>query len=195
VGISVQVIISSMLNAINYLLLLPAFACFAVGLFLKQHDDLQVDDQLLLSLFTISSWALVLLALFGAFVSYKKIREALKVYAVAMICVVVLLSAASGLSFYYVWKVESLYEVKSDVDVQKVACSGEMYGCCCCDEEEAENDERCPEWSRPEIVSIIETDFKLSALIALVSAVFASRAVRAAYLMINSLKDYKCVYL
>ncbi len=70
-----------------------------------------------------------------------------------------------------------------------------MFGCCCCDEDEAEGTERCPEWSREEIVSIIETDFKLAALIAFVSAGFATRAVRAAYLMINSLKDYKCTYV
>jgi len=193
--LTLQVIMTSMLNAINYLLLLPALACFAVGVFLKQHVDLQVEDQILHYMFTVSSYALVFLALFGAFVSYKKIRPALKAYATAMVGVVVLLGVATATSFFYVYKVESLYEVKTDEQVQSVACTGEMYGCCCCNIDEADATERCPEWSREEIVNIIETDFKLSALIALVSAVFASRAVRAAYLMIHSLKDYKCVYL
>jgi len=193
--LTLQVIMSSMLDAINYLLLLPAVACFSVGVFLKQHQDLQVEDIWLNYLFIASSASLLVLAIFGAFASLKKIRSALKLYAAAMIVVVGALSVAGATSFFYVLKVESLYEVKSVVSVQEVACNGNMFGCCCCDEDEAEGTERCPEWSREEIVSIIETDFKLAALIAFVSAGFATRAVRAAYLMINSLKDYKCTYV
>ena len=146
-------------------------------------------------MFTISSYSLLALALFGAFVSNKKIINALKLYANAMICVGLLLASATGLSFFYVVQIESMYDVKTDVQVQSIACSGDMYGCCCCNEEEADETERCPEWSREEIMNIIRTDFKLSALIALVSVIFAFRAVRAAYLMIHSLKDYKYTYI
>ena len=112
-----------------------------------------------------------------------------------MSLVVVLLGFACGSSFILAWQISQIYGVSGEGRVGQVACDSDLFGCCCCDQANLEDDELCPEWSRQEIIHIIEADFKLAGLVASISCLFAIRATRACYILIHNLKDYKCVYL
>ena len=59
--LTLPVIMSSMLDAINWLLLLPVLFCIVVGLIFKQHDSLEVKDSWLMNVFFASGGTLFLL--------------------------------------------------------------------------------------------------------------------------------------
>jgi hypothetical protein len=137
------------------------------------------------------------LALLGIFASREKLRGVLKFYALAMGVVVLMLGLACASSFVFAWQISQIYGVKGDGKVGEVACRSELYGCCCCEYEDGvlADEELCPEWTREEIVHVVEADFKMAGLVAAISCLFAIRATRACTILIHNLKDYKCVYL
>lgn len=194
--LTLPVIMSSMLDAINWLLFLPIAFCIAIGFFFNEHDELQVEDQWLKHIFFVSGGVLFFLALVGIFASREKLRVALKFYAWSMAVVVLLLGFACASSFVLAWQIGQIYGVKGEGKVGEVACRSELYGCCCCEYGGTLTDEElCPEWTRDEIIHVVEADFKLAGLVAAISCLFAIRATRACTILIHNLKDYKCQYL
>ncbi|GMI27916.1 hypothetical protein TrCOL_g6622 [Triparma columacea] len=195
--LTLPVIMSSMLDAINWLLFLPIAFCIAIGFFFNEHDELQVGDVWLKYLFFINGGCMFFLALLGIFASREKLRGVLKFYALAMGVVVLMLGLACASSFVFAWQISQIYGVKGDGKVGEVACRSELYGCCCCEYEDGvlADEELCPEWTREEIVHVVEADFKMAGLVAAISCLFAIRATRACTILIHNLKDYKCVYL
>mmetsp|Transcript_3646 Transcript_3646/g.6905 ORF Transcript_3646/g.6905 Transcript_3646/m.6905 type:complete len:436 (-) Transcript_3646:33-1340(-) len=194
--LTLPVIMSSMLDAINWLLLVPVAFCIMTGLFFTQHEQLQVEDAWLKNLFFAGGGSLFCLLCIGIFASREKLRGVLTFYAGCMSIVVILLGFACASSFIFAWQIGQIYGIKGDGLVGKVACSSQLYGCCCCENEGTVTDEElCPEWSRQEIIHVIEADFKLAGLVAAISCLFAIRATRACWILIHNLRDYKCVYI
>lgn len=172
--LTLPVIMSSMLDAINWLLLVPVAFCIMTGLFFTQHEQLQVEDAWLKNLFFAGGGSLFCLLCIGIFASREKVRSdtltvglrcmvvysnslshspqlrgVLTFYAGCMSIVVILLGFACASSFIFAWQIGQIYGIKGDGLVGKVACSSQLYGCCCCENEGTVKDEElCPEWSR-----------------------------------------------
>lgn len=158
-------------------------------------SQLEVNDAWLKNIFFVSGGSLFLLLCLGIFASREKLRGVLRFYLFVMSMLVCLLGFACGSSFILAWKIQEIYGISGQGRVGEVACESDLVGCCCCDQENLEDDELCPEWSREEIIHIIEADFKLAGLVASISCLFAIRATRACYILVHNLKDYKCVYI
>ena len=188
--LTLPVILSSMLDAINWLLFLPAAFCVFAGIFFSDHQRLQVEDVWLKYLYFVSGGALFTLALLGIFASKEKLRGLLKFYAGSMSLVVCLLAFACGSSFWFSFRIKETY-LKEDLDT--IACDGKFQGCSKCDDDDAED--KCPEWGEDVIIQFIQADFKLAGLFAAISCLFAVRATRASWILIANLKDYKCTYV
>jgi hypothetical protein len=125
----------------------------------------------------------------------EKLRGLLVFYVGAMSIVGAILGLACATSFIFAWRIRQIYGVRGDGKTGEVACQSGLYGCCCCDIEDVEDDELCPEWSREEIIHIIEADFKIAGLTAAISCLFVVRAIRSCSLLLANLKNYKCTYL
>jgi len=134
------------------------------------------------------------LSLLGIFAAREKLRGLLMFYAFSMTIVVGVLALACASSFIFAWRINEIYSVRGDGRAGAVACKSELRGCCCCDAD-VDDENLCPEWSREEIINVIEADYKLAGLVAAISCLFALRASRACWILISNLKDYKCVYL
>jgi hypothetical protein len=196
--LTLPVIMSSLLDAMNYLVFLPAALCILVGVYLSSHDDLQVEDYWLKYLFFTGGGSMFLLSFVGIMAAREKLRGVLMFYAFSMTCVVGLLAVACASSFIFSWRINQIYSIKGDGMAGAVACRSQLYGCCCCDTEkykDLSDDEMCPEWKREEIVHVVEADYKLAGLVSAISCLFALRASRACWILISNLKDYKCVYI
>ncbi|GMI19500.1 hypothetical protein TeGR_g1237 [Tetraparma gracilis] len=196
--LTLPVIMSSLLDAMNYLVFLPAALCILVGVYLSSHDNLEVKDYWLKFLFFVGGGSMFVLSLIGIFAAREKLRGVLKFYAFSMTLVVGLLGVACASSFIFSWRINQIYSIRGDGKAGEVACRSQLYGCCCCDragEENFPDDDLCPEWTREEIIHVIEADYKLAGLVAAISCLFALRASRACWILLANLKSYKCVYL
>eukprot|EP00975_Prorocentrum_lima_P022229 4676026-Prorocentrum_lima.AAC.1 len=82
-------------------------------------------------------------------------------------------------SFVNLTRIDETYDVAND-EVDDVACIVGRKSCCCCDVDvdaasnssEYVPDERCKAWKREDLVTLIQFDLKLAALISLLSIVF-----------------------
>jgi len=193
--LTLPVIMSSLLDAMNYLVFLPAALCILVGVYLSDHDELQVKDYWLKYMFFIGGGSMFLLSFVGIMAAKEKLRGVLMFYAFSMTCVVGLLAVACASSFIFSWKIRDLYGIEGDGKAGAVACKSGLYGCCCCDLENIDDENLCPEWTRNEIIHVVEADYKLAGLISAISCLFTLRASRACWILISNLKDYKCVYI
>uniref|UniRef100_A0A7S2R9T0 Tetraspanin n=1 Tax=Rhizochromulina marina TaxID=1034831 RepID=A0A7S2R9T0_9STRA len=201
--VTMSIITKSMNELINYFMILPAIAILLVGLDLKGDlsptgdndgsDFAEIDPAIdsIGTLFVSAGVIILGFTLVGIFAGRAKRRRYLYLYLVGMTVVFALLLTC-GIWAYQISFTLHLSFTDSQFKTQQFACDAHLYNCCCCGEDVVDV---CPEWTKEEVIDVVEVYLKLAGLCGFVSLVFVSGGVMSAYLLAKNLKEYKCEYI
>lgn len=176
----------------SYLLLLPATSCLGIGLYLFSHHRLSFYHTWMGALFVVSAALTVLNSLSSYVGSRYKKRQLLQVY-LGINGIVILLLAALCSSGYILASSLLTSPDYTDRKIEDIACTANLIGCCCCDR--PAGSQRCPEWTRVEVLTMLGSDFRLASLTALLSIMYEVGGLFAGFLLQDNLKEYHCEYL
>lgn len=176
----------------SYLLLLPAVGCAGIALYLFSHRNFSLYHTWMGSLFIVSAiltFVNSLLSYLGG--RYKK-RQLLQAYMVINGLVILLLAALCSSGYILATSMVSESDL-TDRRTQDIACTANLIGCCCCDL--PTGSERCPEWTRLEVLMILASDFRIASLCALLGIIYEVGGLFAGFLLQDNLKAYRCEYI
>jgi hypothetical protein len=190
-----EVIFQSMNAKVNLLLIQPILACAVVAYVLWILRDLNVPmywiPPCFLSLTIIQSLQ-VPVGIFGwRWKSYKMLS-----LAIFLLSVTLALMAVCGIAclVFAVFVKNVLLIETPRSEAENIACAFELTGCCCCDYDSAERD-RCPEWSKTEIISQLSVIMKICGIVSFLCMLYIIGALIVSAVTRNNLKNYKSDYI
>jgi len=201
--LTVPIVMKSMLNVINLVFLFVGGSVAAVGFYAYSHEELDAGNEWIAYMYSIVGLLICVLAYIGAMGARTKNRALLAVYIGGVGIVAVLMLVCGIGAWVFTGELEDAYADKDAGEIQDLACSANLYGCSNCDgataSELCEDDdagsctvvERCPEWSKEEVISVIETNLKFLGLLAFIVELFLITALIGAVVLRKSLHGYQ----
>lgn len=188
--VSPSVIMTYANDRSSSMLLLPAFGCMGISIYLLSHSNYSISHYwmgVVFMLVAVLTFSNALLGFLGG--RYKK-RMALLVYVGINFLSIILLVILCIMGYVYStdWATRTMPSALS----QNMACASSLIGCCCCHEATVD---KCPEWSRKEISFIMAADFRIAALTALLSILYEGGGLFTGYLLFENLREYFCGYI
>lgn len=190
-----QVITQSMNEVINYLLLLPIGACAGLAYYmwwLRDYDVQSLQYSWIAEGFAYIAGAQTLALPLGIIAGKLKSRNLLQLYIFLVFLLVGGLSANGAMAIVFAGILPQIF-TPTVAQTNDLACGKELSGCCCCGEPDGAN--RCPEWSKSEVIQLLVLDLKISGIIAFASAVYLIGAFIVAFLVRRNLLNYKTEYV
>ncbi len=189
-----QVIVKSMNDVINYLLLLPIAACTGMAYYMWWLREFDVEDlqySLIADIFAYVSGAQFFVLPLGIIAGKFKSRVALGVYIFLVILIIGALGTNGAFALTFSGILEGgLVEIPARV-TDLLACGKQLTGCSGCDNTKP----TCPEWTTKEILDLLVLDLRISGIIAFVSAIYLLGALIVSFIVLRSLKYYKTDYI
>jgi len=180
------VITQSMMDVINYLLVIPVASCVGQTVALWWIQDLHMEFSWLPLLYLVTAVVQALALPLGILAGRLKSRNLLRVY----IILIVLITGGLVLAGAVGWTLAKFVVVDfspPEKTVTSIACRKNLPGCTRCDFEPRE----CPEWSRDEVMTLLSLDFRLNGMVSFICVLYLSGALIVALLVENNLKNYK----
>lgn len=183
------VITQSMLDIINYLLLLPIGACIWQAIAFWSIQELQGNGITLTwlpKLYVVLACAQLVALPLGIVSGRYKSRPLLIIYITFSILIIAGLVLAGVLG----WTLAKLFAENyhpSDDEIGRLACDKHLPLCSGCQD----NPPTCTEWSGNEVMTLYSLDFRFSGMVSLLALLYILGAVIVAFIVENSLKNYK----
>jgi len=190
-----QVITQSMNEVINYLLLLPIGACAGLAYYmwwLRDYDVKSLQYSWIAQGFAYIAVVQTLALPLGIVAGKLKSRALLQLYLFLVFLLVGGLSANGAMAIVFAGILPQIF-TPTVAQTNDLACGKELSGCCCC--ASTVDTERCPEWSKAEIIQLLVLDLKISGIIAFACAVYLIGAFIVAFLVRRNLLNYKTEYV
>ncbi len=190
-----QVITQSMNDVINYLLLLPIGACAGLSYYmwwLRGYNTQEIQYSWIADGFAYIAVAQALALPLGIIAGKLKSRVLLQFYICFAFLIAAALSANGAISIIFAGIIPQIFK-PSLSQKDELACGKELTGCCCCNDPTAA--ERCPEWSKAEVIQLLTLDLKICGIIAFACGVYLIGAFIVAFLVRRNLLNYKTQYV
>lgn len=184
------VITQSMMDVINYLLLLPMAGCVALSVYHWWIQRLELSTAWLPVLFLVLAISQLLALPLGIISGRMKSRALLTVYISLMVLIALGLAAAGGIGYTMAEETVTSY-APSNVTVYEIACRKSLPGCSGC----LTAPQSCPEWSSKDVMSLLSLDFRLAGMVAILSILYIIGGLIVASLVDNGLKNYKTDFI
>lgn len=188
--VSPSVIMTYANDRSSSMLLLPAFGCMGLSIYLLSHSNYSISHYWMGAVFMVVAVLTFSNALLGFLGGRYKKRRALLVYVGINFLSIIILVILCIMGYVYStdWSTRTMPSGFS----QKMACAASLIGCCCCHENIVD---MCPEWSRKEISYIMAADFRIAGLTALLSILYEGGGLFTGYLLFENLREYFCGYI
>lgn len=183
------VITQSMLDIVNYLLLLPIGACIWQAIAFWSIQELQGDGITLTwlpNLYVVLACAQLVALPLGIVSGRYKSRPLLIIYITFSILIIAGLVLAGVLG----WTLAKLFAENfhlSENEIGRLACDKNLPLCSGCDD----SPPTCPEWSSNEVLTLYSLDYRFSGMVSLLAMLYILGALIVAFIVENSLKNYK----
>jgi hypothetical protein len=192
--LTAPVIEKSMLEMINYLLILPVAGCCGLSNYLwwmREHD---LEYSWLTDFFIALAAAQVGLIPMGVLAGRLKHSTLLISYIVSLSIVILALgSAGTACMLFSVVLPEEFVPTTSEA--ADIACSRDLPGCCCCYNDDVSADNYCPEWTKEEIIQLSVLDLKMAGIVSFLCITYLLGALVVAGRFSNKLVNYKTEYV
>jgi len=180
------VITQSMLDIINYLLLLPIGACIWQAIAFWSIQKLKVPLTWLPNLYVVLACAQLAALPLGIISGRYKSRPLLIIYITLTILITAGLVLAGVLGLTLAKLLVDNYH-PTDEKIAELACDKHLPLCAGCNKTPQE----CTQWDRNEVLNLYSLDFRFSGIVSLLAMLYILGALIVAFLVENSLKNYK----
>lgn len=106
----------------------------------------------------------------------------------------VFITAGLALAGFFGWALAKNFSLNfepSAEELDSIACRRGLSGCSHCDQ----LTNRCPEWSKFEVVTLLSIDMRLAGMVCIVSTLYLLGALIVALLVNHNLKNYKTDFI
>lgn len=184
--VSVQILTQSMLDVINWLLLLPIGSSILQAIGFWHIQDYSLQYTWLPNVYVASAVAQVVALPLGIVSGRLKSRKLLNTYITLVILIICSYALSGALGWFLAKQVVDGWKPSSR-EVNEIACRSRLPGCTGCDLDPAE----CPEWDEGEVTTLLSLDFRLTGMVSCCSILYFIGALIVAFLVENSLKNYQ----
>lgn len=195
-----NVIAQSMNDVINYLLVLPIGGCVGIAYYLwwlRAYPPDRLQYSWLASLFAALAVTQVCALPLGIAAGRLKSQYLLTAYMMLVLLITTGLALGGTIALLFSGLIGETFQ-PSSVEIGDIACRKVLNGCCCCNEVsvlEGSAVNRCPEWGTDEVISLLVLDLKIAGIVAFVSLLYLFGAMIVAFLVQQSLENYKSEYI
>lgn len=192
--VTVPIIMKSLLDIINYIFMMLGAALALAGLYGHIHSDLEADIDWIAYLYMGCGASTLFVSFFGIAGARLKDRSLLLMYIVVVFVLIVLLLCSGIAGWVFTHSLDNHYDDKTAAEVQDIACQANLYGCCCCDDYDTTtigSAERCPEWTKSDILDLIDTNLHFMGLASVLASIFMLVGFSGAIVLRRSLQGYQ----
>lgn len=186
------VITQSMMDVINYLLLLPIAGCLYEAYTFWWFRRIENLDYTWLPVLWVALGAAQIVCLpLGIIAGRIKSRKLLRGYIVLSLVITGGLALAGATGWAVAKIVLNDYNPSSEFLGELACVERSLPGCSECHEDPPE----CPEWNQFEVLSLISLEFNFAGMVSTVSTLYLVGAIIVALLIENNLKNYKSDFI
>lgn len=192
-----NVIAQSMNDVINYLLVLPIGGSCGIAYYLwwlQAYSPERLQYSWLAGLFAALAVTQVCALPLGIAAGRLKSQFLLTVYMLLIFMITTGLALGGTIALLFAGLISETFQ-PSAAEIGDIACRKQLNGCSNCEAVQGASVNRCPQWAKDEVISLLVLDLKIAGIVAFVSLLYLFGAMIVAFLVQQSLENYKNDYI